>query len=822
MKDATQHTIPPFRYVHSNVDIKRVSKLLDAGVATNALQIPERLKGKKDQAIQELLDYRLDKEDEKTSNLNRLLEVLKRTVKKDDDSGEMEERYWSGERDDKSNELYEPAGEAPKDPYIPFSQVFWVPEEFVNKYVQEIVGNIQDSVQPDSRSFIQERLAAIMRDPAYVPTQWTGAGGSSPDNLESAAQKSLTYGEVVANATVILYSKALRRWINLTPFIIRLNTNHTMQGDSFIIDLAPRPFALDYSDSDSSKIIDGINFLDYGLNSNDIRVNYFQRYISQNDLIYIKHEQLGIERANRDKLNFITADNAQRVIINGYWDLIGLVDVCIQSVSASTADISLQVTGRDFTKAVQEDQSFFIPNLYAFTNNPSITNLQDSTKGAVRRIFNGAFANNIALRLLKTIQMSLGFILNIIMNVGWVPNEVFNAYGDRRNKSYKWSGETPPDDGEYYCNGIWSITYPKIDGTLVNRYVLNDGLTNAQGPIIGILNTVCQQPFVEWFFDTVDDEVHLVVRRPPYTQNLIKDYINGSIETKAQPMLDKDGREVEGKKIIVGREIEGKPSIVITIAEREVLQEQLQFETEGIYTWLELSYNKPWGRSDSSFTSLAYKPFVYLTKYVEHWGVRKATVETNYVLFDNEGRMMTSADNLSGSLDQELSDFIDYYAPLPFTRKGTITINADRRVRKGMWIRYARTGELFYVTGVSHSLSFSMSGVDATTTITVARGMVEDYIKGKRERVDSEDLGNGVEMEMSYFDIVDKDTVIKMWLDFRSPSASQRNETGGTNVSKSQGFGSAADRFNKNGGVNVDVFNFFMQRRQFNNMKDTL
>ena len=66
---------------------------------------------------------------------------------------------------------------------------------------------------------------------------------------------------------------------------------------------------------------------------------------------------------------------------------------------------------------------------------------------------------------------------------------------------------------------------------------------------------------------------------------------------------------------------------------------------------------------------------------------------------------------------------------LPFTRKGNIVLNGDRRIKVGTFVKLNKTNELFYVTGVSQSGSYGRR-IDRTTTIQVERGMVFDYVNG--------------------------------------------------------------------------------------------
>ena len=73
----------------------------------------------------------------------------------------------------------------------------------------------------------------------------------------------------------------------------------------------------------------------------------------------------------------------------------------------------------------------------------------------------------------------------------------------------------------------------------------------------------------------------------------------------------------------------------------------------------------------------------------------------------------------------------------PFTRKGTITIRGDRRIKRGMWIWYKKTNEIFYVDSVANSAQIQGNGdVDRFTTLNVSRGMIKDFIDSSKEYVE--------------------------------------------------------------------------------------
>ena len=101
----------------------------------------------------------------------------------------------------------------------------------------------------------------------------------------------------------------------------------------------------------------------------------------------------------------------------------------------------------------------------------------------------------------------------------------------------------------------------------------------------------------------------------------------------------------------------------------------------------------------------------------------------------------------------DLKFIIDSHSYLPFTRKGSITINGDRRLKKGNLVRYAPTQEIFMIDSVTHNYSVSDSSVDRITTIHVSRGMIEPFIYGVEI--------DGFSKPISYFNIINTDFQIK-------------------------------------------------------------
>lgn len=60
---------------------------------------------------------------------------------------------------------------------------------------------------------------------------------------------------------------------------------------------------------------------------------------------------------------------------------------------------------------------------------------------------------------------------------------------------------------------------------------------------------------------------------------------------------------------------------------------------------------------------------------------------------------------------------------MPFTRQGTITLYGDRRIKRGSWVYFVPTGELYYVEQVSNTFKSVGESIQRTTSLQVSHGM---------------------------------------------------------------------------------------------------
>ena len=106
----------------------------------------------------------------------------------------------------------------------------------------------------------------------------------------------------------------------------------------------------------------------------------------------------------------------------------------------------------------------------------------------------------------------------------------------------------------------------------------------------------------------------------------------------------------------------------------------------------------------------------------------------------------------------------------------------------GTFIILESTQELFYVTAVNNTISFTNDVIDRVTVLTVERGMLVEYITNASN---------------NYFNIVDIDGIRA---DIQKRDPKHKDET---IVPSSTKFG-----------VNSSVFNFFLKREMFKDGTD--
>ena len=649
-----------------------------------------------------------------------------------------------------------------------------VPIERVGKEFISTAGNL---VVPnnDFKAFLSDGIKELIKSPDYVPLN---------RNTANLGANSSVY-RIANNATVWVWCKALGedgekgKLLNLTPFIESLTTTINKQGGNFSVKLLPlmakyqRAFSYD---KQGGWEIDTNHLMKYFYRGTD---NYLQRYpthqvtseglkrsrlffhnvITQNDVLFIQFETLKLEEKQRAADEFGLPQTSNDLFINPSelvgrnWDMIALVDDNKSSYNAAAADMSVEVIGRDLMKILIEDGCYFFPFDFA-TEKGGFVNASDD-KGSLKRLINGelAFFNSYVDR---TIEFTIRFVFNQLANIEIVDSSLFQYYLEQvykydiiekqpnQQQNTSVAGNVYEQDSNFkkvLVDGIWQCVRVIIDGEIANRRIVDSSISSDSGSLLSFIQKVCQDPFVEFWGETYGENYFFIARKPPFTGRAIKSYLD-------------DG-------------------VVFDVLEDDIYSENLSFTDGDAYSWYRII---PKGNffGDGNGITLAEFPAIYFEEYAKIWGSRPMSVVSNYIDYQGVASVNKSVnlDFLKDQAIQDLAYIIETHAYLPFTRRGSITLKGDRRLKRGMFLRHGGTNEIYHIDGVNQAYSHSAQSNDRTTVVQVSRGMREEYLDESNVH--------------SYFKIIDLD---------KDPA---------TGKSRSNNFK-----------INKDTFNFFLTRSQF-------
>ena len=693
-------------------------------------------------------------------------------------------------------------------------------------------------------------------------------------------EKAGNYTDFFPQITVLLYSRVLGKVINLSRFVISCSTNSNSMNSTFQLSLPPiiGKFSDDQWGIDEGALtnLEGGSFLAYSTLQRDSidkeQTYFFEKVISQSDLVFIQYETLELEKTQRAKDNsrfFLgiedlnTGDPENPKV----YDLMGSVDSIGLSINPSSGVVDIQVSGRDFTKFLIDDGSYFfyeelvgnlipdlpknekirgriygsIPSLNALgyrdintqlniilrlfyttgyyddeifsawdNKNESITISQDFKDfervsrqkelesrdliGSAREDFDLTSTNSADERTeVRSIFNELKQRIedDTLKSNGLLTNEAFDSLSGRLFDESKLNGQDPTQINsvslaidsvqayvEYIENnkpesriddpspreGVWSIFDIEVDPSIANIKVADNKLNEANGSILNSIKSLVEEPYMEVFTDTYSDRFKLIARRQPFDEVYYNDLFDKTVKDTGLNVIDAD----------------------------DVISSNLNFNEENIFTWF---YYKPNGFTygDVGSATFAYIQAIMLNEYIDIWGSKPYFKETNYSIYESGG---DTDSKVTPNLKQAIFDLrytVEINAYNPFVRQGTITIIGDRTFKKKTALYYKPTNEVFHIDAVQNNYVNS-SGVDRTTTLQVSRGMVRDYMKTDKVKDENGDLYRDPD-SISYFNLVN--TNIKD-SDLRRVSQSD-----------------FATKITQNWGVNKNVLDFFLARKQF-------
>lgn len=663
---------------------------------------------------------------------------------------------------------------------IKFGTLIKVPKECLKREILPNAGNLAVDLNDIKLSLPPEVLAAF-QDKMYVPIQQLSSNDNAGSTFLGNAYR------VNHNVSVWCYCKALGdgdgKMVNITPFLDNVTTNVGDNGGNFIISLSP--ITCEYDETDgwvmskstystfayqgqiNTLVRDSLIGQDNGQFKR--RTLFFHHLIQPNDVVFIQFEALSCEEKVRNfDPQLISSNNyfyPTQTAAGRFYDMIGLIDSSSMKYNPENTYCDIEINGRDLMKVIIDDGCYVYPLDYARGFHP------DSGQ-AIQRILSKE------LYFFKAfVDVSVGyltnFVMNLLSNISIVNNDqLFSGWGDRRSYRYDVNPTDIPtltkqayldsrdtlENGSItkdanvtknLAQGIWQIIKLGIDENVAPLRLVDTSITDYQGSILNYINKICQKPFCEFFGDTYGDQYYFIVRRPPFTQEAFLQ------------AFDKMG--------------------AITIDEDVIQSEDLAFDDSEIYSWYRL-------RPSGSFIdktvgdNLAAELTVWFEEFAKIYGAKAMDISTIYGQIFNVNTDQKTVEDLLTQFRKDLVYIISTTIYLPFTRKGTITINpGDRRIKRGMVIKHTGSGELFYVDNVSNSAAIGTSAVERTTTLTVSRGMVEIYARNKTAPGSKDEA-------ISYFTIAD----------FGLDITADTSKITASNIK-----------------INKDVLNFFLKRKQF-------
>lgn len=536
------------------------------------------------------------------------------------------------------------------------------------------------------RAFWSKAQEDLLKDPLYVPYEEDSQKIEMTGGVRTLLRKAI-------NVRVWIYMRALDKIYDVSRLVMACSTDKSMDIGNFNVEVSPVLNA------------DGIGseLNRFAIRNNEGRLvqDFFTKYVQQNDLVFIRFEQLKKEQA--EGLNAYRDDGwgevpKSRLGEHLLWDMIGLVDRNVQNIVGESSEYSVNISGRDLMKLFLEDGSYFIPLKYVEGSQDRWFYGGDMGSSWYRRnVVTGDF-NYLMNSTFMKIRNMAWVVVDILSNLGIVPDNLLDACAKR---TQRYLDEDLSATGG--VRGVWKIIQMWVDPVLdqEGREIVDRSLIKSEGTLMDLMKKVCQDPFVEFWGDTWNDGFELIARKPPFSRSAIQDVLDSQT--------------------------------YIEVRDSEFLSSQL-FYDDRAYAWFRIMpQNALIGKNN--FMSLAYVPIIYLDKYVEHFGNKRLITNDVYIpdnWTDDSVRDAESQSRLTPvqkALLRDLLFTIEINAYLPFTRRGTIVLNGDRRIKVGTFVRLAPTDELFYVTSVNQSAIFSGDGVDRTTTITVERGMKTEFIK---------------------------------------------------------------------------------------------
>jgi hypothetical protein len=585
--------------------------------------------------------------------------------------------------------------------------------------------------QKNTEAFIDPYVKDLLENPNYIQI-----GDADVDGMSRIFKQQ-------DNLSVYIWCKALGesgRWIDVSLFVQSVKTFQGKNGGNFQLQLAtvtgvyneidgwniPTEAFESYVDDQGQTTFVSKNSMHKFLQTKQgilqdksnvstlERNNYFFHLtVQSNDIVMVRLKNMELESNNQDRfreLGNIFIEPSQ--IPGKIYDMIGLVDKNNLETSAEGSVVSVSVVGRDLTKTIIEDGSYFFPISFAsdqrktfFENsaddNRGVRRIQTTGNAEPDDIFN-AYLNN-------TIGDVIQFILSQEANIQVCPDEVFAAYPDNEKTKIAYKVERQVKDQVILENviakapGIWQICKIAVDSKIGNRLIANHTIGSEQGSLLNHIRYVCQEPFVEFFTDTYGDKFFFIARIPPFDYAGYKAGMERAVSCEAFHIKDAD-----------------------------IYMDNLEFNDDSIPTWFRLTPSANYFGNTNNM-AMTYLKAVFLNEYAEIWGSKAMDITTQYITYDSNNKNseddLYNLDYMEKQSQEDLEYLVETNAYLPFTRQGKLTIRPNRAIKRGHFVYLVQTDEIAYVEDVTHNWSITMERKSCFTSLSLTRIMKRKYFE---------------------------------------------------------------------------------------------
>jgi len=542
--------------------------------------------------------------------------------------------------------------------------------------------------------------------------------------------------QLLTQISVWVWSRALNKptkLVDISPYIISCTTSNTANGGNFQLKLAPVTYLVDEDEEiqvnrDSvvaffESVVSRTNIIEVDEKNNFVKNRFlFKDLFQQNDLVFIKFEKLDLETNRKAGFENMLVESSQ--LPDQVFDLIGLVDFTAENTNSEDGNITVDINGRDLMKVFIEDGTYFFPFEVSKGSEYIASGGKDNALTS-RMFFNGGISSLQFSQGEPSIVDIFQFVISQLSNITVCPDELFSYYKDSGIGKFLFSipdKVSVENEGvrntEYKVKqlekGIWKLFNIVTDQYIDQRKVIDSSLSTATGSLLNFLQSVCQKELVEFYSDTYGNSFYFIIRKPPFDKKSYETLLNGLVRTKTElPDKNQGGFEL-------------KSNLIIDIDASMVISDSISDEDES-YSWYHLT---PRQNIYGAAYNMIYIPPVYLPEFAEIYGAKPYQVQHNYIPYNtkvtSDSGLIVKAIEEQSLLD--LKFLIETTCYLPFTRKGRITMLGDRRIKRGNFVRYIPSGEIFYVDAVTQSAAINDEKMTRTTTILVSRGMVEKHI----------------------------------------------------------------------------------------------